>query len=55
MTCAWWFEAEFSLQALLKYEGPADSLNCFFTVSSISRVYNVFDHLFGIRTGALEM
>ena len=46
---------EMFLQALLKFEVPAVSFLFLFTLSSLPWVYNVFDHLFGIRLGALEI
>ena len=47
--------SEMSLQAMLNYEGPAALVKLFFTLFPFLWVYNVFDHLFGIRLGAREM
>ena len=46
---------EMSLQAMLKYEGPATLFKLLFTLSSFPCICTIFDHLFGIRLGALEM
>ena len=44
-----------SLQAMLKCEDPAVFVKLFFTLSSFPCICTVFDHIFGIRLGALEM
>ena len=45
---------EMSLQALLKFEGPAGSLNCFSLSPPFLGSTVFFDHLFGIRLNAHE-
>ena len=46
---------EMSLQAMLKYEGPAALVYLFFELSSFLCTCTIFDHIFGIRLDALEM
>ena len=40
---------------MLKYEGLADSFNCFSHFAPFLASCTVFDHIFWMRLGALEM
>ena len=46
---------EMSLHAMLIYEGRAALVTLFFTLSFFPCICTIFDHMFGIRFGALEM
>ena len=44
-----------SLHAMLEFESPAVIVKLFSTFSSFPCFLHIFDHLFGIRLGALEV